>query len=82
MTDSIGLFYDVLKKIEEAREELERGISKSDRDAAKVIFEEMCAANLQYVDNAKTIHHLAMASLLYAQAILRQHMSAQATAQG
>ena len=82
MTESTGLFYDALKKIEEVREELERGITKSDRDATKVIFDEMCAANLQYTHTSETIHHLAMASILYAQAILRHHMSAQATTKG
>jgi hypothetical protein len=79
MTESIGPFYDVLKKIEEARQELEKGLPKSDRDAANAIFKAMCDANLRYMDMPKTIHHLAMAPLLYSQAVLRQHMSAQAT---
>ncbi len=82
MTESTGPFYDALKKIEEVREELERGITKSDRDATKVIFEEMCAANLQHTHTSETIHHLAMASLLYSQAILHRHMGATATTKG
>lgn len=76
MTDSTALFYDVLNKIDEVREELERGITKSERDATKVIFEALCTANLQYTDRSETIHRLAMASLLYAQTALRLHMSA------
>lgn len=79
MTESIGLFYDALKKIEEALQELERGITQSDRAAASVIFEEMCSTNLQHTHRAETKHQLAMASLLYAHAALRLDMSAQAT---
>jgi hypothetical protein len=79
MTDSIGLFYSALSKIEEAREELDRGATVPDREAAKVIFDEMCASNLQHMGRVDTIRQLALASLLYAQAVLRQDMSAQAT---
>ena len=82
MTESMGPLYDAVGKLGEARQELEKGFNKSDRDAAKVIFNAMCAANLQYVDEANAIHRLAWASLLYAQTVLRQHMSAQATTQG
>jgi len=82
MTESIGPFNNAIENFEETRQELEKGFTKSDRDAAKRIFDAMCTANLQYVDKANTIHHLAWASLLYAQAVLRQHISAQATTQG
>lgn len=82
MTESVGSFNDAIEKFEEVRQELEMGFTKSDCDAAKMIFDAMCTANLQYVDRANTISHLAWASLLYAQAVLRQHISAQATAQG
>jgi hypothetical protein len=82
MTESMGPFYDAVKQLEETRQELEKGFNKSDRDAAKVMFDAMCAANVQYMDKANTVHRLAWASLLYAQAVLRQHMSAQATTQG
>jgi hypothetical protein len=79
MTDSIKLFHDAAKKVEEASEELARGATKRDHDTAKVIFEAMCAANLHHVNTAASIRHLAMASLLYAHAVLCRDMSAQAT---
>jgi predicted transcriptional regulator len=74
---STELFYDAMKKLEATREELARGITKSDHDAAKIIFEDMCTANLPHTLKAETIHHLAMASVLYAQAVLRLDMGAQ-----
>jgi hypothetical protein len=82
MTESMGPSYDAVGKLGEARQELEKGFNESDRDAAKVIFNAMCAANLQYLDKANTVHRLVWASLLYSQTVLRQHMSAQATMQG
>ena len=36
-TGSTELFYDTMKKLEATREELARGITKSDHDAAKII---------------------------------------------
>lgn len=74
---STELFYDTMKKLEETREELARGITKSDYDAAKTIFEEMCTANLRHIHKAETIHNLTMASVLYTQAVLGLDMSAQ-----
>jgi hypothetical protein len=82
MTESMRPFIDAIEKIEEARQELEKGITKSDRDAAIEIFNEMCTANSQYTDKANTVYHLALASLSYAQAALRDHISVQATTQG
>ena len=76
-TGSTELFYDTMKKLEATREELARGITKSDHDAAKIIFEDMCTANLPHTRKAETIHHLAMASVLYAQGVLRLDMGAQ-----
>lgn len=74
---STELFYDTMKKLKETREELARGITKSDHDAAKTIFEEMCTANLRHIHKAETIHNLTMASVLYTQAVLGLDMSAQ-----
>jgi len=76
-SSSTELFYDTMKKLEETREELARGITKSDHDAAKTIFEEMCTANLRHIHKAETIHNLTMASVLYTQAVLGLDMSAQ-----
>jgi hypothetical protein len=79
MTDFIGVFNDAVKKIEEARAELAKGAAKSDHEAANAIFEAMCAANLHHIHTVESIRQLAMASLLYAQGVLRHDMSAQAT---
>jgi hypothetical protein len=79
-TESIGMFYDASRKMGEAREELLRSATKADHEGAREIFEAMCAANVQHTRTAETIRQLAMASLLYADAVLRHDMAAQATA--
>ena len=77
-TDSVELFYEAVKKIEDARLELAKGATKSDHEVADAIFESMCAAYVQQTETVEQIRHLAMASLLYALAVLRQDMGVQA----
>jgi hypothetical protein len=76
------LFIYAIYIFDAATHQLVKVNTKRDRDAAIEIFNEMCTANSQYTDKANTVYHLALASLSYAQAALRDHISVQATTQG